>query len=730
MNVKRFLSDSFRRQIDHKINRLVVNHKINQNREGAKTQLHDSKPLAPLVPVPTITNASEISVEHASIIYHRKCEDLGLLPNATAERRFVEQFMNSINKKSLRFSGLGLGPKSIACAVELFYSNPQIVYIDLSLNKLGDEGGTVIGNYLLVNTPLVYVDLRSNGIGIQGCISLFKGLKSNFHVTNLDLSAVDGIDRNRVGTEGCKYLGAVLQFNEILSNLNISMCGITADGCRFLGPGLSENKALVTLDLTANRFGSVGAINLFSMDDSFGVLTTLILSRNGIGDDAAKPICRQLARSKTINNLDLSFNSLGKKFLKHLYESLQFRQVKYLNLSKNKFGPECADYFHIIIRDYPEIKYLNLSYNQFRDDALIQIIDALKINESMISLDLSDTAMCDEAASKLAVVLKTHPSLQKLYIATNRITDDGGVMIAKALATNNALVVLSMKNNELRDDTAFALLESLSHNTTISDLDISYNDFSYRSYVKLQQTIEDHKHVLNSNIAEVATKHIEWLKSEEQKLFKYREDIAEQTEIVENETGKRDFKKIELRNLISRKTEETNKIQAELDAVKANYDQISDERRGKQQEYNDLKMSYEGKHSHLQTQFSTLASKRQQIQARVSKAEKARKAQAEENSKLLIDLKSQLNDAREQLKAAINDALEAQKIILEEEARKKEEERLAALAEKRARRKKGAGSSAKKKDGGAGTKKKKGTGKAKGRAKAKSPLDRPQTAPK
>ncbi|KAK8892054.1 hypothetical protein M9Y10_029276 [Tritrichomonas musculus] len=749
MNVKRFLSDSFRRQIDNRINRLVVNHKINQTREGARTQYMESRPtIAPITqpnqrvptkvriatvnsprpsapisvnPVPIKTQMapsaitrkkriqksslssfpseknnlaistnsfSNITSEHASAVYIKKCEDLGLLPNPTAEKRFIEQFINSINEKSLRFTGLGLGPQSINCIVELFYTNPQLVYIDLSLNRLGDEGARTIGQYLELNTPMIYIDLRSNGIGIQGCVELFKGLKQNYHITNLDLSAVDGIERNRIGTEGCKYLGDVLSVNETLSNLNASMCGITADGCRFLGPALALNQSLMILDLTANRFGSVGANNLFSIDDSFGQLTTLILARNGIGDDAAKAICRQLARSKTINNIDLSDNNLGKKFLRHFYDALQLHQLTTINLSKNKIGADCADFLHIIIRDFPSMRNINISSNQLKDSTIMQIADALKQNNTIQSIDLSDTIMGDDSASSLAAVIREHTSLQKLLLAGNRITDEGGVLIAKALTTNTSLVVLSMKNNELKDETANAFLEALTKNTTISDLDVSYNDFSYRSYVKLTQTIEEHKHTLNSNIAEIATKHIDWLKSEEQRLFKYREEIAEQIEIVENTTGERNLKQEELRNLIRMKTDETNKIQKELDDIKADYDQIADERRGKQQEFNDIKMNYEGKHSHLQTQLTSLSQKRQHAQTRLLKSEKARKDQAAENEKLMAELKGKLNDAREQLKAAINVALDTKKSMLEEEQRQEEEKRLAEIAQKKAAKKK------------------------------------------
>lgn len=794
MNVKRFLSDTYRRQIDNRINRLVVNHKINQTREGAKTQFIEYRtartagndtprryanniakitsprpstaitknPIRPnsqtqkvknsprpqssqsvaqstskeIVTILKATDYSNITPEHASVVYQKKCDDLGILPNPEAEKRFIEQFMNSINSKSLRLTGLGLGPQSLLCIVELFYTNPQLVYIDLSLNRLGNEGAQIIGEYLLLDTPMIYIDLRSNGIGIPGCTALFQGLSTNHHITNLDLSAVDGIERNRIGTEGCRCLANALSENEILSNLNVSMCGITADGCAYLGPALALNKALVTLDLTANRFGSAGAINLFQVDDSFGCLTTLILARNGIGDEAAQLICRQLARSQTIKHLDLSGNHFGKRLLRFLYDAMQIHQLTSLNLSKNRITSDSADSIHIIIRDFPQLKHINLSSNQLKDQTILQISDALKQNRTIVSLDLSDTITTDEGASTLSVVLKDHPSLQKLYLATNRISDESGVLIAKALVTNNVLSSLSLKNNELRDDTAVAFLDTLSKNTTISELDVAYNDFSYRSYVKLTQMIEEHKHTLNSNIADFANKHIEWLKSEEQRLFKYREDIAEQSDIVENTTSERNLKQEELKNLIIRKTDETNKVQGELDEIKEHYDKVAEERRDMQQKYNDIKMSYEGKHSNLQNQFTNLSQKRQHAQARVAKAEKTRVEQREENAKIMGDLKQQLNDAREQLKAAINYAMQAKKDLLDEEERQKEEARQAEIAEKKAA-KKASSKKGKKKNADATTTESGGKkeenigGKKKKKAKApkpKAPVDKTATS--
>jgi chromosome segregation ATPase len=304
----------------------------------------------------------------------------------------------------------------------------------------------------------------------------------------------------------------------------------------------------------------------------------------------------------------------------------------------------------------------------------------LQHNTTLLSLNLSDVGMMDEGASAFAAAISTNPSLQRLYLASNKITDNGGALLGKALMQNKNLAVFSLRNNELRDATAEALLECLAANTTVSDLDVSYNDFSYRASVKLMQTIEDHKKALNSNVADIAARHVEWLREEEERLFDYRAEIQRQEAAIENITRRRDDRLAELARLKAQMQAETDQTQAELAEVRAQYDTLSDERRDLQQDYNNRKQDIEMRQAVCAATFHTLATKRQYAQVRVSRAESRRREVTEEHKNLMHKLKQEMINLYDQLQAAVQDALSAQVMMLEQEERQKEEQRLAEAA--------------------------------------------------
>jgi hypothetical protein len=63
------------------------------------------------------------------------------------------------------------------------------------------------------------------------------------------------------------------------------------------------------------------------------------------------------------------------------------------------------------------------------------------------------------------------------------------------------------------------MMESLDKNTTLLDQDVDLNDFGYHAHVQLIQAIAAHKKYFITNLADIATHHIEILKRHEMCLF-------------------------------------------------------------------------------------------------------------------------------------------------------------------------------------------------------------------
>ena len=686
MNVKRFLSDSFRRNIDNRINVIVTNHNMRQKSFDVVKTPRKTRPRKTFL-------VNQLTPEDGAMIYKYKCDDLDLIPNDLAKMRFVEQFTNSIHKKSLHFSGLGLGPSSTERLIALISDKPQYCLLDLSHNRLQDDGAYFVAAYIQYDPPLIYLDLRSNSIGIKGSTDIFTGLQTNNHITCLDMSAVDGIDRNRIGSPGCKAMADMLYLNQVISHLNVSMCGITSDGCKYLGKALAQNTSLMYLDMSSNRFGSKGAIALFTPNKSFGSIETLNLSRNMIGDEAADIIAKRMKQSKTLRCLDLSFNIFTSNFLKYINDAYEGgSRVAILSLASNKIIGNW-DYLTHVLTNYQYLRVLNLCGNKIGDKGIKKIAEALERNKGLVSLDLSQTECGDIGATSISELLFVQTDLNKLYLDKNNISDEGGMKIFQALEGNRSLGLISLNNNSMKDGTANAIIRTLKNNTTIGDIDVSMNDFSYRSYVKVNQLIEEHKKTLNSNITDVAERHVDWLKSEERRLFQFREDIKEQEAIVDSTSQKKALHLEELAMLKKSCNEQIKKMDDELNQARDAHEQASIERMNVQNETNTIKLQYEQREAQANADFQSKANNRQRVETRLRKLQAERAKIAGEHQQKMNELNAELKQVVDDLKYTIQFAL-GEKKRLEDEERMRE---LEAKAQAKAAKKKGKKKTTKKK---------------------------------
>ena len=250
--LKPFLSNSYRKSIDHKINQTINSYKKTQNRYLVSSKAIRQNTLGPLQPVKQ-EYLTKINPETAVAVYIDRCNELEVVPNQEAQKRFVPQFLDSFHNKTFAPVGLGLGSSCIRHIITLVNSNPQYISLDLSLNQFKDDCIIYLSRFLYIDPPIINLSLRSNGIGSSGTSYLFQALCKNTHLISLDLSAVDNTERNRIGIQGCQALSKTLLDNQVLAILILSMCGITADACSYLSTGLSQNNTLIHLDLASNN---------------------------------------------------------------------------------------------------------------------------------------------------------------------------------------------------------------------------------------------------------------------------------------------------------------------------------------------------------------------------------------------------------------------------------------------------------------------------------------------
>ena len=134
---------------------------------------------------------------------------------------------------------------------------PFLDRLDVSNNKLGDEGTTQLTRAILVRATVHLVDLRlsSNSIGSGGIETIMNKLLQH-NLISLSL------DNNTIGDQGCQLVAASLQTMQSLARLNLGFNHIGCRGITSLMRSLVVCKSMRYLGLSGNILRIDGAIAL------------------------------------------------------------------------------------------------------------------------------------------------------------------------------------------------------------------------------------------------------------------------------------------------------------------------------------------------------------------------------------------------------------------------------------------------------------------------------------
>lgn len=134
---------------------------------------------------------------------------------------------------------------------------PYLDRLDLSNNKLGNDGLTKLTRAIAKRTVSHFVELRltNNGIGHGGVETMMNKLLQH-NLVSLTL------DKNNIGDQGCQLVAASLQSMKMLARLNLGFNQIGSRGVNSLMRSLVACESVTYLGLSGNIMKISGAVAL------------------------------------------------------------------------------------------------------------------------------------------------------------------------------------------------------------------------------------------------------------------------------------------------------------------------------------------------------------------------------------------------------------------------------------------------------------------------------------
>ena len=328
------------------------------------------------------------------------------------------------------------------------------------------------------------------------------------------------LSRNKITDEGTRSLAKALRVNTTLQTLSISKNWISKEGVMKILEGCAKNCALHKLVCTHNNLSKSGfeAINGYIRKTK--AVQIFDASWNSIETEANNHEVTvittfHLTDLKQGVQLDTVYNTRKESWcvdkITKLYKAqvLQCCFEEYLNkqrvnLHMNKLEIEILSECLKLNNTVTDLNLSGCLSGSYNITMFLMILSCLKINNTLHELNFSKNNINDTIVEALGEAIANNTTLQKLSLSHNVISDHGVFFIYRCLEVNITLCELDMSENDLTNKGAKILAEAIQVNTGLQELNISKNWISKEGIMRILEacTINKrlHKLVCTHNI--------------------------------------------------------------------------------------------------------------------------------------------------------------------------------------------------------------------------------------
>ncbi|XP_067260695.1 ribonuclease inhibitor-like isoform X6 [Chanodichthys erythropterus] len=393
-----------------------------------------------------------------------------------------------------RLWGSNITAEGCAALTSALRSNSHLRELNLTGNKIGDEGLTLLSDGLKdPHCKLETLRLSYCNITAEGCAALTSALRSNSHLRELDLSD------NKIGGEGLTLLSDGLKdLHCKLEKLTLFDCNITTEGCAALTSALRSNSHLREVDLSENKIGDEG---LTLLSDGLKYphckLEKLKLYDCNIADEGCAALTSALRSDSHLRELNLSDNKIGDEGLTLLSDGLKDPHCKLekLTLWGCNITAEGCDALTSALRSNSHLRELDLSENKIGDEGLMLLSDRLKDPHCKLEkLWLSQCNITAEGCAALTSALRSSSHLRELNLSENKTGDEGLTLLSDGLKDPHCkLENLMLSKCNFTAEGCAALTSALRSNSHLRELNLIGNEIGDAS-VKSLSALKDDPH--------------------------------------------------------------------------------------------------------------------------------------------------------------------------------------------------------------------------------------------